>query len=1043
MKKFLTALLTAAMLFGTLLPVTFAADSWVENPDISGADLKFGMIGDSHVTSDSSILSWFQESLTAQKTIGGGTLDALALTGDVIYQNKSDEVITNRYDSVMTSLDNAGYGSDEGEVPLVFAMGNHEFPQNGSLSAEKVQESKDLFVTKTGQSLNYQTTIKGYHFIAAAPENYNLTYSSETETWLKEKIDAAISEDSNKPVFVLLHGPIQGTVFNSSTKRYSDEFLAYLKTKPQIVNLTAHWHVPAQLPQTIWQDGFTVFHTPLTGGGYLEELNCTSTGNISSVHQSSMIAVKDNVVKIYKLDLVTKEIIGDPWVIDIPSIVSDMTDEDSNNDTDHYLYSADKRQNSAVPEFPAGAEITATPVGNGITVTYPNNATNLESGSQQDGFVRAYKVEVTNESGSVLATQTYQADFYLPESSRATSYTRTIGGLGYGATFNVNVYPMSPLGVFGTPLSATCTTEENSIPANAIRYEFEDYYPITSIIKTSTLASNGKLVSSNQGGTIGNNTTVARTTDASCTFEINLPVGGEYNLEYTLGDQCGNEYVSAVTLLIDDEIIGKNDSSYAEDISVGKTYPWSYIPMRIYRKNNVTLSEGTHTVKLQVDAPVPTSQPNLFCADYLQFTPKTASISQDKVTTLEFEDYADDFVDVTPNVKTGTSQTSGSGYIHFDTAIRTDPVTLDIPVSVDAEGSYNFKYVASGNSFSVTELYLDDAETPFWTKEGNNGVALESEKINNKWTYFDQTWHQAYQYDFSATLSSGEHTIHLKLLTRPAENSQRDVCICMDYLKIIPPEMLAIKKDAATRIEFEDYQKNFSILQNDGSTHTPNISSTTRCSNGKYLGIDSTDNLAANDYETFIIPITVEQADNYDIEYVINDNFSSYDIFLNSINGLCLSNNVTTYADTEKDSDGKYTYFNSKWAPATFHNGTVFLPAGDHNLIFQIKKRSSSADYALYLDYLEFSPADSFAITDGTATAKATMAEAVTGKAILALYNDKELVSTGFTDVADATVVTAYASVPASATITHAKLFVWSDLENCIPQTAAKSFTVK
>ncbi len=66
-----------------------------------------------------------------------------------------------------------------------------------------------MFVTKTGQSLNYQTTIKGYHFIAAAPENSNLAYSSETETWLKEKIDAAISEDSKKPVFVLLHGPFR------------------------------------------------------------------------------------------------------------------------------------------------------------------------------------------------------------------------------------------------------------------------------------------------------------------------------------------------------------------------------------------------------------------------------------------------------------------------------------------------------------------------------------------------------------------------------------------------------------------------------------------------------------------------------------------------------------------------------------------------------------------------------------------------------------------------------------------------------------------
>lgn len=1040
MKKFLTALLTVAMLFGTLLPVTFAADSWVENPDISGADLKFGMIGDSHVTSDSSILSWFQESLTAQKTIGGGTLDALALTGDVIYQNKSDEVITDRYDSVMTSLDNAGYGSDEGEVPFVFAMGNHEFPQNGSLSAEKVQESKDLFVTKTGQSLNYQTKIKGYHFIAAAPENYNLTYSSETETWLKEKIDAAILEDSNKPVFVLLHGPIQGTVFNSSTKRYSDEFLAYLKTKPQVVNLTAHWHVPAQLPQTIWQDGFTAFQTPLTGGGYLDELGCTSTGNIGSVHQSSMIAVKDNVVKIYKLDLVTKEIIGEPWVIDIPSIVSDMTDEEPNNDTDHYLYSADKRQNSAVPEFPAGAEITATPVGNGITVTYPNNATNLESGSQQDGFVRAYKVEVTNESGSVLSTQTYQADFYLPESSRATSYTRTIGGLGYGATFNVNVYPMSPLGVFGAPLSATCTTEENSIPANAIRYEFEDYYPISNIIKTSTLASNGKLVSSNQGGTIGNNTTVARTTDASCTFEINLPVGGEYNLEYTLGDQCGNEYVSAVTLLIDDNIIGKNDSSYAEDISVGKTYPWSYIPMRIYRKN-VTLSEGTHTVKLQVDAPVPTSQPNLFCADYLQFTPKTASISQDKVTTLEFEDYANDFVDVTPNVKTGTSYTSGKGYIHFDTATRTEPITLAIPVEVGTEGIYNFKYVASGNDFSVTELYLDDAETPFWTKADSNGVTLEAEKVDGKWPYFNQTWHPAYQYDFSASLPAGQHTINLKLLTRPADGAT-DVCICMDYLKIIPQSAVVVNTESATRIELENFANNISIAQNDGTTWTPKASNSAGCSNGQYLWIDSADGKAVNTYETLSIPVTVPQAGYYNIEYVDCKGVSPMKIYLDSINGTCLNNGLTTQKDATKNSDGKYAYFTSSWAVAVKHNGKVYLPAGEHNLLFQLQNRGGALlDFAAYLDYLEFSPADSFVVTDGTATAKATMAEAVTGKAILALYNDKELVSIGFTDVADASVVTVTA--PASAAITHAKLFVWSDLENCIPQTAAKLFTVQ
>ena len=230
MKKFLSALMAAAILLLFCMPATLAADSWTENTDISGADLKIGIIGDSHVTTDSSILGWFQEALSAQNAVGGGSLDGIALTGDVIYQNKSDELITDRYDSVITSLNVAGFGTGEGQAPYVYAMGNHEFPQNGSLSDEMVQAAKNLFVEKTGQTLNYHTVIKGYDFIAAAPVNYNLSYSADTESWLKREIDAAIERDSKKPVFVLLHGPVQGTVFDITTKLYSDEFVEYLKT---------------------------------------------------------------------------------------------------------------------------------------------------------------------------------------------------------------------------------------------------------------------------------------------------------------------------------------------------------------------------------------------------------------------------------------------------------------------------------------------------------------------------------------------------------------------------------------------------------------------------------------------------------------------------------------------------------------------------------------------------------------------------------------------------------------------------------------------
>lgn len=1031
MKKFLSALMAAAILLLFCMPATLAADSWTENTDISGADLKIGIIGDSHVTTDSSILGWFQEALSAQKAVGGGSLDGIALTGDVIYQNKSDELITDRYDSVITSLNDAGFGTGEGQAPYVYAMGNHEFPQNGSLSDEMVQAAKNLFVEKTGQTLNYHTVINGYDFIAAAPVNYNLSYSADTESWLKQEIDAAIAKDRNKPVFVLLHGPVQGTVFDITTKLYSDEFVEYLKTKPQVVNLTAHWHVAAQLPQNIWQDGYTVFESPLTGGGYLEELNCTSTGNISTVHQASMLTVKDNVVKIYKMDLVTKEFIGEPWVIDIPSIVS--------GDISAYLYSADKRENSNKPAFPADASVSATVSGNSVTVTYPNTATNEETANQQDGFIRAYKVEIVTASGTVITSATYQNEFY--SATPSASFTRSLGGLPYGVNFVANVYPMSPLGVFGEPISTTFATAAEQLPENAVRYELEDYCTNTGLVKTSEFASAGKLVSSNQGGMLGDNTTAERTNNPSFSFKIDVPVDGTYKLEYAFGYHNGNtQYVSPIALSIDDTVVGTNDSSYDGDLSLAGQFPWSYIPLKHYTKSGISLTAGKHTAEVKVTLPTVTTQPYLFCADYIQLTPLTAVITTDKPCTIEFEEQASNF-SVTPTVKT-SANTSAGGYIHFDTPTRTEPVTFSIPVSVAEAGVYSFEYVSS--QYSATEFYLDDAASAFFTTSGAGSTALDSKKVDGKYPYFNETWHQALRYTFSANLAAGSHTLNGKLLLRPAENSTNDVCLCMDYLKItyVPSESVVVNKDIATRIEFEDYTSNVSIAQNDGTTYFPEIWTSAGCSNGKYMGIDSTDKQATNEYETFTIPITVQQEGYYNIQYAEARGISPLDIYLDSTDSTRLNSGLTYTEDATRNEAGKYAYFESGWAVARIHSGKVYLPAGEHKLVFRLQQRASIGDFAAYLDYIEFElAADEIKVDGSTATALVNYDEAQTGKAILALYNGKELVGMQTLDVTNQNAVTI--SMSYSGTVTDAKMFVWNDLNNCIPQTETKILTIQ
>ena len=108
----------------------------------------------------------------------------------------------------------------------------------------------------------------------------------------------------------------------------------------------------------------------------------------------------------------------------------------------------------------------------------------------------------------------------------------------------------------------------------------------------------------------------AQATDASFSFEIDLPLDDTYELEYTLGSST-SEYLSKVELYIDNVSIGKNDGSYVNDISFSKIYPWQHVPMCVYQKSGLELSAGKHTVYVKIDNPVASGQPNLFCMDYI------------------------------------------------------------------------------------------------------------------------------------------------------------------------------------------------------------------------------------------------------------------------------------------------------------------------------------------------------------------------------------------------------------------------------------------
>ena len=822
MKKFLSVLLSVSVLTGMMCFFPVSAEiGWQQHEDV---DLRVGLLTDPHMRNADQTSDIVNHILDSMVEISGGKMDGMALAGDVVFYNTEDDCTDRRhYRNIYASIGEKMPGAD-----IIYSMGNHEFPF-GVYDDATSAIAHEAFTEGTGQPLNVHKVFgDGFHFIAMAPKNATSLLSEETKAWAKQEIENAIGEsstnavkdengnysfpegevpDSTKPVFLVFHAPLPGTLPGAAEGGNVTEFLAYLKTRPQVVVLNGHMHVAAQNPQTIWQDGFTVFQGSINDGHYITDYAFKDpqyTGSDAYLHHGAMIEVDDNVVKIYKLDYDNNEEIGEPWTVDIPQIVKNLRDDNPENDKDAFLYCQENRakvQSSA--QFPEGAEVDAKALAAGISVTYPNTAYMTKwDAVQQDNYIRGYRVEAVDENGYVVAVLNHQADYYLKPEKRKASYTQDLTGVDSGKTYTINVYPIMPLGDKGTlgePISTEVTMPEDETKDDVIRYEIENYCPETKLNKETVNASGGGLCISAQGGMVNGVQQLSRPADGSTDpftfdFEVDLPVSGIYKIEYGLGYRS-SDYLSKVTLTLDDTIvIGDNMKKGDIDRSLGNTYPWdAHIPLYTYLGNSFDLTAGKHKVTVTVDLPKTTAmkQPYLFCADYIEFNPSTAIIG-----------------------------------------------------------------------------------------------------LNRK-----------------------------------------------------------------GKIEFEEYASAVSIEETDGVPGTASVESWARCSGGAYMVIDTVDNVAVNEYETFAIPMHVEHEGEYQMTFVDCYGISPTDIFLDSVDGTQLDKDMTFAADTQTDENGNYSYFKPGWARMETGTKKVHLPEGDHQLIVRIKNRGGKFnDFAAYLDYVEFKP---------------------------------------------------------------------------------------
>ena len=317
-------------------------------------------------------------------------------------------------------------------------MGNHEYVQNVNAEQCLLDGAVKLFVKNTAQPVKYHTEINGFHFITANVSDFSCGIKKETEEWVENEISEVLKNYSdNKPIFVIIHEPIQETVIGSEsnkTSNYSKEFKQFLNRDSRIVFLCGHIHTAAQNPRTIWQDGFTVIHSPHTCVGALANDGIKNEEAVWRISQGLIIGVKNNYIKVFKIDFNTHLMIGEPWEIDI------------NTGKAGFLYTDKRFKESNRPYFESNAEIEASIGSDGITEICFTRAVCEAYGKNQDGFAASYNIKVTEINSKKLVSDLwYQADYYYTV-PRITPLFKRINGLSKGVGYIFEIYAANPFG---------------------------------------------------------------------------------------------------------------------------------------------------------------------------------------------------------------------------------------------------------------------------------------------------------------------------------------------------------------------------------------------------------------------------------------------------------------------------------------------------------------------------------------------------------------------------------------------------------------------
>ena len=414
--------------------------AWQTRPP---ADLRLAVISDTHITHRGEGIQRFTRTLEIFSQITPA-VDAYLLAGDICYQidkaggGVCDVLYEEPYDMFLGAA--RRYIKD---TPLVYVLGNHEFPQNNN-GEEITADAIRLFCEKTGQPERQHRVVNGHHIIAVGGENWTCALRPEDEAWVREEVKKAVADTPRLPVFVMHHKSVAGTVTGAWNPRlFSEDYKEFLSQFPNVVNLTGDLHTPAQHPLAIYQNGYTAIHAPMNAvgnfGHYVdgskEQMNMPTDGS-----HALLIEVRGGAVEIYRLDICKNLVIGDPYLIDIPGILDGTAD---------FLYGADRAKDAKPPVFPADVKITAEVKGDRLHFTF-DAATQTPCGHNQDDRVPFYRLTLC-KGDAELSAHCIPAEYW-----RYDAPLRVSGSIPLSAGADcLKITPVSFFELAGEPISVS------------------------------------------------------------------------------------------------------------------------------------------------------------------------------------------------------------------------------------------------------------------------------------------------------------------------------------------------------------------------------------------------------------------------------------------------------------------------------------------------------------------------------------------------------------------------------------------------------------